>query len=367
MRSKTVSFLRGLAIIGVVMVHTTMRFDGMSSILRSCLSFGQMGCQVFFLLSAYCLCLSNADSVVKVLPFYKKRFMSLAPAYWSSMIIGFLIYWLSISMFGNPTLKIEPNSVFMVLNVTLAHGLLPLYKSMNGVVAGGWFVGTIMILYYLYPLLNKLYFNQNSHIWSRYRWFLFPVLVTVICWIPIIITGYDQESFCLLGSAKYFHFLNQLPSFVLGFSLYDIMKNRTVRYVTVKCCFFWILSVLFFYVECKFSYMLVPVLAAIASIYSFLCLDSKQSLLSSNLGQFISKLGDNSFSIYLTHFWIVSTVVYILQHQCHFMYGTVAPTLSYFSYLPIVLVLVYFVSGIYSKWIFRINSMFNKLLNYNSL
>lgn len=358
MRSPTVSFLRGLAIIGVVLVHTTLRFEGMAAILRSMLSFGQMGCQIFFLLSAYCLCLSNTGKGISLFTFYKRRFLSMAPAYWSAIIIGFFIYGLAILFLGTPTMKIEPNPVYIVMNAALLHGVLPLYKPMNTIVCGGWFVGTMMVLYYLFPVMFKSYFNDVNPFWNKNRWFIFPLIVISLCWTVVIASGYDQDSYCILGSAKYFYFLNQLPSFAIGFSLFEISQRRIIKSAFVKSLLFWTLSAFFFFADFKISYIVAPVLVSVAASYLFLYLDKKRDMISGSLGSFVSDLGDTSFAIYLTHFWIVYTVAYILQHECHFLYGNMNQTLSYLLYLPIELALVYLLSRVYSRWINKLNNWF---------
>ncbi|MCQ2146599.1 MAG: acyltransferase family protein [Bacteroidales bacterium] len=338
-----------------------MSFDGMLPGLKTILSFGQMGCQAFFLLSAYCLCLSNSGKKIEVLPFLKKRFLSLAPTYWSTMIIGFIVYWISIRFLGHVTLKLDPEPVYVALNISLLHGVLPLYKPMNAVVCGGWFVGTLMVLYCLYPLLSKVYFYEKNRLWREYRWLLFPSAITLVCWALIGISGYGQESYCILGSAKYFHFLNQLPSFVIGFSLYDLSRDTRIRFYLPKAAAFLVLTYLVFVLKFKASYMIAPVTISIVSVYLFLAIEQNQNWIAGKAGSFISRLGDSSFSIYLSHFWIVYTFVYFLQHTCGFLSG-VGPTMRYLLYLPILLVVIYFVSRAYAKWIDYLNGNVKKLI-----
>lgn len=54
--------LRGIAILLVVIVHTSESIKNLNPSLIKFLSFGQLGVQLFFVLSAYTLCLSYSSS-----------------------------------------------------------------------------------------------------------------------------------------------------------------------------------------------------------------------------------------------------------------------------------------------------------------
>jgi len=361
MRSLAVSLIRGMAIVGVVMVHTPQAFDGICQTVKDVLSFGQLGCQSFFVLSAYCLCLSYSDNNIPLIGFYKKRFLSMAPAYWTTIMINLIIVFISTLLLGHKLLPMNINPLYIGLNILLLHGLLPLWQPFNSVVMGGWFVGTMMIFYIIFPFLLKVYYSITNPIWQKYRYVLFPVLVTSLSWSLMIVSGKGQDSYCILASAKYFHFINQIPAFALGISLFDMTKNDEVKYCIPKYFLFLFITILIFYSDLKFANVVCPTLISWATLYLFLYLDK---IIDVNLDhrwkfvKFLKQIGDSSYSIYLSHFWIMFCCVELIRDYIGFDRLGGNPTIAYFVLLPILLVFTYYLSVLYSKLISFLNKIF---------
>lgn len=56
-RNKQIDFFKGIAIIMILLAHSTQRIEGLN-LVNQLFSFGQMGCQIFFLISGYTISLS---------------------------------------------------------------------------------------------------------------------------------------------------------------------------------------------------------------------------------------------------------------------------------------------------------------------
>jgi len=223
-RCWTVTFFKGIAIIMVILVHAAQRFSLplWSTMLPK---FSQMGCQIFFVLSAFTLCLSLDKKKDGFMAFMRKRMIRIAPGYWSMIIIYLCLATVSYLILDSNIFNTETNIYGLLSNAIFIHGLLPT-RANNLVVRGGWFVGTIVIFYLLTPLLYKIY-NQKNPYWEKIRYIVFPLLVEIltdsfIILIIMVVPSLD----CGNNSYLYFSFINQFGCYSLGFSLFDLYKNK---------------------------------------------------------------------------------------------------------------------------------------------
>ena len=147
-RNNTIDFIRGIGIAMIFLVHYGQAF-GNPLFTR----IGQMGCQAFFFASGYTCSISfKKNTNIKV--FYKKRYISLAYGYYTILtvtVFANIIFklLLNIDFYGTNT-----GPVSIICNILMIHGLLPFCN--NNVFPGGWFVGTIVIMYLLHPLAVKI-------------------------------------------------------------------------------------------------------------------------------------------------------------------------------------------------------------------
>lgn len=84
--------LRGIAILMVVLVHTTLNVRVTNQSLNAIGLYGQMGVQLFFIASALTLCLSLERTIYTenwLGFFYLKRFFRIAPLYYLGIIVYF--------------------------------------------------------------------------------------------------------------------------------------------------------------------------------------------------------------------------------------------------------------------------------------
>src|SRR5947209_15395493 len=93
-RIEFIDSLRGLAILGVLLVHAGQATAGLSSAMTKLTTAGQYGVQLFFVASAFTLFLSQDSRKNESHPirnFFIRRFFRIAPLFYVG--IGFYLAW----------------------------------------------------------------------------------------------------------------------------------------------------------------------------------------------------------------------------------------------------------------------------------
>ncbi len=134
-RINAISFYKGLAIMLVIMVHTSQCFclvEPFSYITK----FGDLGCQIFFTLSAFCLCLSFENRQETYAGYMKRRLKRIAPGYWLTILLSVSLALVSLLTLGKNVMGISLKPFDIAANVVLINGMCP-QSANNQVVRGG--------------------------------------------------------------------------------------------------------------------------------------------------------------------------------------------------------------------------------------
>lgn len=81
----SVDLLKTFAILMILLVHTGQMFRG--SILYQTAQLGQLGCQCFFVISGFTLCLSWDRRKVSKREFFLRRYKTIAPGYYFALLL----------------------------------------------------------------------------------------------------------------------------------------------------------------------------------------------------------------------------------------------------------------------------------------
>lgn len=347
-----ISFFKGIAILMILLCHASQKFNT-PTVFHPIPSFCQMGCQIFFAISAFSLCMSMDRRNNSLKDFYKRRFFSIAPGYWFSIgvYVGFAIITDYIG--GGNFLNINTDVENIVANVSLVHGLIPT-EANNKVVKGGWYVGTLVLLYLLFPTLRSLYNKITQRVNGR----VFIILIQIISFSLLAIINKIYPILSLNNNKfLYFSFVNQLPSFCIGILLYDLYKNNKiycVNYPLVKSLLIGLVAFLLFFSHRYYAYVFEPAVFTVAFAYLFIY-SLKKDIVSNKLCRIITSYGDISYAIYLIHPLFLYTATYLLN--TYYQTGL----LVYILWLPISFVLVYSLSVLYNKIIIKFQSLFRKI------
>src|SRR5208283_2381124 len=130
--------LRGYAILGVLLVHSTQFVTPTSSILQLIATSGSRGVQLFYIASALTLCMSwqfrSTHEIYPIRNFFLRRFFRIAPMFYIAII--YYVFFNAVSpryfaLNGIPWWSILLTALFL-------HGFHP--DAINSVVPGGWSV-----------------------------------------------------------------------------------------------------------------------------------------------------------------------------------------------------------------------------------
>lgn len=202
---------RGLAILMVIAVHYAQAFTT-PEIKRWAMA-GQFGVQLFFIASAFTLCLSADSRRAEANPvrnFYLRRYFRIAPLYY--LAIPFYAWMFA----GEP--RGEAYTAFNIgANLLFVHGLVP--SANNMIVPGGWTIGAEMLFYMAFPALYPLI----ARAWERFGDRALGIAVGLAL---VIAVGWNQGWYALNGrwignsDFGYCAMPAQLPVFVMGIAYY---------------------------------------------------------------------------------------------------------------------------------------------------
>ncbi len=343
-----VTFFKGVAICMIIFVHSSQYFL-LPAWAKKLPQFGQMGCQIFFVLSAYTLCLSLEKNQTKTLPFLKRRIFRILPSYWT-MIVVYVVYRFAFRLFFNfEGFSGNPNFWEILANVFFIHGLIP-GQANNYVVRGGWFVGTLIIFYCFTPLLFKL-FNVKNAKWQKNRTWLFPVAALTFSLCMWLLIG-QGRNICTNNSFVYFSFINQFPCYALGFSLYAIKKcDFSIKPVFFALLFFanLAISIILFYTNLAFSFVFIPAIFSLSFVFLFQWITAlaKNETPNIRLFRWINNMGERSFSVFLSHTLIVYDGVFFGKAILKALDFMPPDLLLYILSLPFLYVIVYWVGSLF--------------------
>ena len=218
---------RGLAILLVILVHCNQPVHGLSNFAHAVATYGQSGVQLFFVASAFTLCLSHrrrADADGSWSVFMLRRLFRIAPLYYLGVLLYFCANWfVQHTDPAAPTTLTAPYTVANVAaNLLLIHGFVR--EANNSVVPGGWSIGTEMAFYLIFPLLFALFARLRSHGLSA-----LAVAVAAVALLNLGVQSWlvDRQGAPLQNNSfEFYHLLNQLPVFLLGLVFFFAIEGR---------------------------------------------------------------------------------------------------------------------------------------------
>lgn len=293
---KYIDALRGIAVLGVLMVHCSkFGSNNYPFLLGNIFDNGAMGVQLFYVVSAFTLFLSvSYRSQNEKSPnrnFFIRRFFRIAPLYYLAVVYYLLQdgtgprFWL-----GDMDHISNAN---IISNFFFFHGVNPYW--INSIVPGGWSISVEMFFYCLIPLLATRLKNINSAI------LFFGITLAFKCLLDLMLTTFPlSNDLVLWNSFLYFYLPSQLPVFACGFILFFILTHEkhpeiNYKYLSFTGCLL-LLQLLVGFNSSHFAFAMGYVLLAIG-------LSKFQTPILVN--RFTIYLGKISFSIYLIHFAVL--------------------------------------------------------------
>ena len=253
MRERDIDFIRGLAIIAIVFCHASQPIIGLSSVLRRSLSFGQLGCQLFFFFSGY---LMYKKYLEKPYIFNKSYFWNKVKSVITPWYFAIVVY-ITLGILGSLGVKLYyQNNIApldVVINFLFLNGVVP--SANNSVVPGGWYIGTLFLMWTVFPLICKWIGNSNK-LMRRL------LVLIIVCWHVMATFGivFGPESVAR-NSFLYFSLINQLPCFLIGMI---VASNRImVRISFLRFFVSLVLAVFLFIKSVPFGAIVYPSLFSV--------------------------------------------------------------------------------------------------------
>lgn len=272
-RLEYLNFARAGLTLLVVLYHSSgYLLNGSGSNLFSHIAssaLGMVAVAAFFTLSGLAIKYNNSDLDIR--SFYKKRFLSIFPSFWFVWGIAYLIKVIKCQSFFYNGRK---------LSILLSFCGLDGYLGGAYCQAGEWFLGAVILLYMLYPLL----------LW------LFKYAKTVSCWVLAIVYYFVISRDCF-GVSGFRNILTCLLSFWIGMLLADIIEKISDN---------WLLCVVLISTMWHIATANSPFTAYTgcvvwgASLLVVLCIAGRAIQMSAIHGAF-SFLSGISFQIFLVH------------------------------------------------------------------
>lgn len=283
-------FIRAVATMIIIIFHFNISVLGRQisnfSIFKNDFANGNLayiGVPMFFILSGAALMYSNSEFDIK--KYVKKRVYATYPMFWLAYILVLFYYFFrykTIHPFSQPT-----NRLSIVLTVLGLDG----YTSnicINYYLIGEWFLGCIILMYILFPVI-------------KYGVDKYPKLI----WIPVI--G------CYLVFTFYYPFqliqsqnvLTRLPEFLIGMYIGKYLKKFDIKIFVVA---FLILLIMIFIPISFMPEMFKITIIGIASfcVFGFCGQQIKSENFFTRICQWVSKY---SFAIYLLHHVISEQII----------------------------------------------------------
>lgn len=289
----------------VIATHLKGLVPGCSDLTNAVLSFGRMGVQLFFVVSAFTLYISwcnRKSERHRIKNFYIRRYFRIAPLYYFGIVLyciwGTFTHYLGNGNIQRPEQFTAPS---VLTNLLLLHGFYP--PGYNNIVPGGWSIATEFLFYLVFPFLINLIQNKNPWIWP---FFLLTYLTSLFS-VHLLLNshGFRME----LGDFAFHSIANQMPVFLIaltGAKWIQSGRSEVNPFVIITICVACFSS-LFVLWNSSHSVIMstIPGIAAIG----FACLLSIASKIDERIYETLAKpicwIGSISFSMYIWHFIIV--------------------------------------------------------------
>jgi peptidoglycan/LPS O-acetylase OafA/YrhL len=288
-----IDVLRGIAIILVITVHHGMLF-GQLPLIHSISGFGQMGVQLFFVASAYTLCLSASRRREPLRNFYIRRLFRIAPLYYFAIGLYAIVAYTQ-AAFGGVDRTADYSLLNIASNLLFLHGLVP--SANNSVVPGGWSIATEMMFYAIFPLLFRALSRWSKLLKGWLPWAAVGGAFAANLIAQLLIIAVLHRSGIANNSFLYYSLLNQLPVFLVGMALYFGQSHVVVIRDTALMLAAGIACVICIKLPGHIGAILAPLLAGVCFAFLF----GLVRHLTRGVGV-LARVGEASYSMYVVHF-----------------------------------------------------------------
>jgi peptidoglycan/LPS O-acetylase OafA/YrhL len=326
--------LRGIAILGVLLVHSSEAVAPSSEILRLISTYGARGVQLFFVASAITLCMSwqvrNTSEMYPIRNFLLRRFFRIAPMFYLAIAFYVFLYGLSPRYWA-------PHGIqwwFIAVTALFLHGFNP--ETISSVVPGGWSIAVEFNFYVMLPLF-LLRFKKVKSIAAFLLFTLILFASSKYALSYLLTPHYPRDEQYLVSAFTALNFFGQLPVFAVGLLAYSVLEHRQrlPRAIGVGWLMFIVATALLSELHAR-NVLSNHIYFGFA--FGFLALTLAIHPVKALVNKVTIHLGKISFSMYLSHFAVLA-VFSKLGVSALFREGNLS---SIFYFLCVVTVTAFF-------------------------
>lgn len=311
--------LRGIAILGVIAVHTQAEF-GFPVLLKTLLLNGRNGVQLFFMVSAFTIMytLDRSKQPISYSNFFIRRFFRIAPLYYLA-----IAYYMWQNNLYHIHWHDEKNNITIgniLSNISFLHGFYPHW--FNRLVPGGWSIAVEMMFYTCIPFLYTRMKDLNSAI----NLLTFSILVQ-FCLQFLLKILHPLHDTDFWGHYIFTYFPTQLPVFLLGIITYLLANTERKHNIKSESLLCLALTILLSFFG-GLNYLVSSTsLTASAFLLLIIAMHKRTYLLLENKPLIF--LGKISYGLYLVHFAIL---YWLDQYQFLFSFSESSTILAIFKF-----------------------------------
>ncbi len=293
-------FLRGIAILGVVLSHIGQPYlDFFPHIFRDFLENGPRGVQLFYILSGITIA-GSWERTPRLTEFYSHRFFRIAPLFYLVLIFSILQ---------------DPSYRFFTLETFTHFSFINMFfpSWINSMVMGCWSIAIEMIFYAIAPFLLRWIRTPDRALIAFFSANYFGNILGMFAELYFKHRGFAGYNYDLY---TYYWLPRQLPFFICGFFFYYAFIKKQPFHISNKGLSLAIFTGLFSLTAREFStqhwgwglFSLGPALywafPLLALVYLCCRLDLRLNL----AARAVHSIGKVSFSIYLVHVFILNSL-----------------------------------------------------------
>ena len=303
--------LKGIAILGIILVHSGIRFE--SGVVTRFALILDNSVQMFFIISAYLTWKSldryfekNEFNLKTICNWYKLKFVKLAPLYYLALV-AYLI--------ANPTIGVayETNQHIsvgnMIAHLLMLHGLFPTYA--DAIMGVEWYIGVLIVFYLIAPFVHKVVNTKGKAV----ALFAGTVVFTAVATRGAnALLGIRMADFWINSYFSQFWFVLQLPTLALGVLFYFLEQETDSGDRCIQSLLVIVFATMFLWGQVGGSNNLLgfntfTLVAVGYMFFAYGVIIWKNPVVCNNV---FALLGKYSYPIYLLHTIVISLTRYII-------------------------------------------------------
>ena len=288
MRVKWIDGVKGIAILMVIVIHLSQTLAMPRWLNQSC-SFGALGVQLFFMMSAYCCCLTwNPERFNS--SYWWHKYKRLAPWYVGGIILYAAYWWLTNA--SEQLANYKPLNI--LANLLFINGFLP--PAQNSIVPGGWSISCIALFVFAFPFLMRMSTKRQA---------------VVLAALSLGGGGVSLIGYKLFGWTRFYAYcvpINQVFPFAAGLFLWykhEWLKAKLgTKWLAVLFAAFLSLTIASVLFTREYAIFYRQILVSCAFVFGLPLLAQYERF----IPEWLVWLGRHSYEIFILHFaalWLI--------------------------------------------------------------